>query len=1262
MRNYKWVSALDLNRWADKDEAKRLLPELIRRLVHATVDSKDLEHVNFPGSEETHRPGYDGETKVNASNSKVPLGLAFWEMGANIGIKAKLEDDYSKRKEKRGAGDFSNVAYIAVTPRDYQDKKKWIDEKTALKDWREVRLYDSDDLEQWIELAPAVGIWLSGYASKRPEGVYDISTHWENLQGALKRPLPAKTLLTSRQDTIAAFGLWLKGPPAPLAIRAESPQEVVDVFSAWVASLPPEEQSKIASRAVIIEGVDPWRAFADSNQPLIMIRAEQLELTPELVAEAYRKGHHVLAPLSLMAPHEGGTHRLERIDRFELQEDLQKNGKCEEAEARALAQHAGGSFSVLKRKFASAPLTKVPKWSEGAAATDLAPLLLIGAWSERIPADKVIVAKVAGRSYEEILRTLGQWRNAPDAPVRWTNGIWEFVSPLDAWTLLSRSLTSAQLDAFEDAARAVLGHDAPMYELAKEERWCAQIHGKFPIYSEEIRQGIARSLALLSIHGTSAQLADPVPADVRVVRVVRGILPAGAKWQRWASIGHLLSLIAEAAPAAVLSAIEDDLRSADPELPKLFAEEGGDIGGRAEHTGLLWALERLSWAPEHLSRAALALAKLDERDPGGRYANRPGNSLAETFCAWMPHTAAPLAKRTETVGLVLDRHPQSGWKLVLALMPEVQSAMSSRATPEWRPWAEGWKRNITNGEVFQGRQGYVHLAISAAEKIPDRWGQLVPDLGNIFHFNPADFDLALAALDRTADLALSSEQKRQLWTAVEELVQRHRSFSDAPWALPADLLTKLEAVQLKLKPTDPIDVALPFFKNDYQNFGERTLGWDEQGKLRFKLRAEIIETVLKSGGFPAVVRLAKAAGDAIGVGIALADIDTGANEKDLLPAMLVCGDKALENLAYGYSARRVHLQGKSWLNKQPLKDWKPTEVARILFSMSFERETWNYVTSLGEEVSAEYWRIARYFPPDTIDDVVFVAQKLIGAGRPAAVVDFLAMADHKKVFPAAEILLELFEQALQTEPTEKRLLDAYEVDIIFTRLREAPGIDEARLAKLEWALLPAMNGQERSPETLHRLLSRDPKFFVEILTLAYRAKNRDKSKDVELPEPEKQQASRAFQLLAEWHRIPGAQKNGAISSKELAEWVKSAREKAIAADRKEVFDILLGHTFAHSPIDPDGSWPCLTVRDTIEAIDSPELERGFHIECISKRGTYWRSPKEGGRQERALGKQYEDYAAKCDSRWPRTAAALRSVAEDFRAQGRREDAEAEAEN
>src|SRR5437773_9007565 len=126
MRQPKWITALELDRWAETNDAKTRLPELLRRLIHASVDPSDLEHINFPGGEETHRPGYDGETKCECGDAKVPAGISYWELGTTAGVKTKLDEDYEKRIKDRGTGDFDKVTYIAVTAHDYQKKDDWV--------------------------------------------------------------------------------------------------------------------------------------------------------------------------------------------------------------------------------------------------------------------------------------------------------------------------------------------------------------------------------------------------------------------------------------------------------------------------------------------------------------------------------------------------------------------------------------------------------------------------------------------------------------------------------------------------------------------------------------------------------------------------------------------------------------------------------------------------------------------------------------------------------------------------------------------------------------------------------------------------------------------------------------------------------------------------------------------------------------------------------------------------------------------------------
>ena len=532
MRHLKSISAHELDLWANTTDARARLPELIRRLVHATIEPSQIEHINFPGGEETQRPGYDGETKVTTGNAKVPTGITYWEMGANVGVKGKFASDYSKRLAKRPPGDYSQVAYVAITPRDYQQSGDWVAETGARNEWREVRVYDSNDLEQWLEMAPSVALWARPYISKgQASGLQDLSTHWDNLQSRLKRKLPAELLLVGREAAKAAFEKWLDGSGSELAVCGQTLQEVVDFFTAWVQSLPTQEQDAVASRAIIVEAPDAWPLLADSRHRLILVCAERRRLEPDKIAEALRKGHHVLRPVSTLGAQARGVVRLDRLDRGELAKRLVAIGLSEQ-DSYQLAQRSGGSFSILKRHFSSVPVDEAPAWGTGQAAAALAPLLLIGAWRDENPADQAIVAELAGCPYPETRRAANHWQQQPDAPLRWANGVWEFESLIDSWTFLHGALSPTQLDLWEKVTKSVLGVDDPRLDLDPDARWQANVLGKKLDHSAQLRDALVRSLAMVGTRDWPNLITDTTPLQARVDRVVCAILPLA-----WISTG-----------------------------------------------------------------------------------------------------------------------------------------------------------------------------------------------------------------------------------------------------------------------------------------------------------------------------------------------------------------------------------------------------------------------------------------------------------------------------------------------------------------------------------------------------------------------------------------------------------------------------------------------------------------------------------------------------------------------------------------------------
>ncbi|HTT62682.1 MAG TPA: hypothetical protein VMG35_12595 [Bryobacteraceae bacterium] len=68
----RWVTAQDLQSWAARLDAESRLPELVRRLVRATVDAP--QKVAFPSGESVQTGGWDGIVLTTSGNDYVPDG------------------------------------------------------------------------------------------------------------------------------------------------------------------------------------------------------------------------------------------------------------------------------------------------------------------------------------------------------------------------------------------------------------------------------------------------------------------------------------------------------------------------------------------------------------------------------------------------------------------------------------------------------------------------------------------------------------------------------------------------------------------------------------------------------------------------------------------------------------------------------------------------------------------------------------------------------------------------------------------------------------------------------------------------------------------------------------------------------------------------------------------------------------------------------------------------------------------------------------
>jgi hypothetical protein len=1251
MRHKNLVPSLKLEQWADSLSARALLPQLLRRLVHATLEPSAIKRAQFPSGEGVQRPDEDGLTETTAGNAKVPVGSAAWEIGCDKGIKGKAEDDFGKRTPN------AHTTFVFVTPRKWTKKQDWCDEKRNLGLWSEVIAYDSADLEEWLELAPAVDIWLAHEIGLKPPGVCDLATHWKNLAASLRLPLAPPFVLSDRKEAATTFREWLHGPASALALEAPSPAEVVDFIAGWVASLVAPEQAAVAARAIIVEEREAWRALAASNSRLLLIAGPQLELEAELIAEAVRQNHHVVVFASRHRKHQGTTLTLRRMFQSSLHDVLRETG-ANAVDAQRVAREAGGSFTILKRLLSKNPALTTPRWCLGTETSALAPLLLAGAWDDSNPDDKAILERLSGRPYAELLELANRLRVEPDAPVMRVGTGWMFVSRADSWRLLQWALTSDLLGRFEAIAIEVLAATNPAFELPADERYLASVRGKTLKNSGALREGLAEALGLMGIVGATAEVGDACEPHVHAARVVRSLLD-GADWLRWASLSGHLPDFAEAAPDEFLQAVESDLRRQAPELCKLFGQEGDGIFGGSPHTGLLWSLEVLEWEPKFLGRAALALARLASFDPGGRLCNRPANSLRDVFLSWHPHTNASVTERLTVLSRILRQEPVAGWKLLLALLPKHHDSTSGTYKPTWQHWLNQWIEGVSWDDYREFVIGVADLMITNAAGHIERWEGLAEHLDELPE--PA-LDRVLAGVRELAGRPDAGFERTRLWRLVRAEASKHRRAQGLEWALPESIIEKLEATAASLAPADPIARHSWLFDSGAAfHVGHHGQKYEETEELLLDRRIVALRETWEAAGMDGILQVAKRSSIPREVGVVAEKAQLPMEVSTVLPPLLVSEETPVRQFARGCFGSCYDSCGWSWLESMRLETWPVNQAVAFLTIIPFQSELWDFASSLGTAVEDGYWKQTyAHAARLTEEQVMFVVAKLRAHCRLFSVVDFVDDARHRGMKFSEEFLLSVLEGAVVgTEPLDEKAVDLqmlqYHITELFQCLQQSPKTDERRLTRLEWACLKLLDGSRNSPVALHRLLSRDPHFFAEVITHLYRAKSERGKPKEETDAATQNLAEGAYSLMKRWHCIPGRADDGTIVKTVLVDWLMRAREECEKCDRLEVADLEIGEMLASAPADADGTWPSLAIRDAIENLNSEELFRGFEMGVQNSRGVTTRSLMEGGAQERELVAKCQGFADGIRAGWPLVAASLQRIADSYAHRAKWED-------
>jgi hypothetical protein len=1240
------VRALHIIDWADSREAQDQLPALVRRLIHATAE---VESIFFPSGESVSRPGVDGMLDAKGAAPWVPGGKSVWEMGCDQSPGAKATRDYEGRRDEADAG----TSFVFVTPRRWRGKQEWATSKQAEGLWRDVILLDADDLEQWIERAPGVGIWLSEKLGIAGPGLHSPDHWWDRWSGQTRHAITAAAIFTGRDTAQAELVRHLQSETPFVGIRGDSAEEAAAFACATLIDV------QLADRAAIVSDVDAYR-WIDANPGLSFVIAA----TPEIGSEwRPRDGVKLIVPSNpSRAGRTGDETRsdvsLPRILRHDFEQALVELGH-DPADAARLSRNTGRSWSIYRRVEARNPALAHPAWLDRPAARSLTTLCLVGAWISSESGDTAIVERIAGRAYADIERELRELANIDDSPILRIGDVWMALSPIELLHLVGPRITSDELDRFYEALETIFSERDPVLDIAADQRWSAAIYGKKRTASGLVIDGMGDSLVKLSVVGDVMEALTPARPSGRAALLVRRLL-SNADRDRWLSLANVLRELAEAAPEEYLLQLEAGIRSGDDGPAALIRETGraGPSGGGCWHADLLWSLELLAWSPRRLVKVASLLAALSDTPVAGNWANTPMAALVSLFRPWWPQTAADERARITAIDRVIERYPEQCWTLLNDLSTGGGSFASPNAHPQWRTDDLGHTRPL-KARSFNYERAIRTRTIALAGNRADRLADLLRELRS-YHGKDQ-----VAILDQADAFIDNSDADREvLRAALRKYLWWEHSFNGTHEHGVQPHLDRAEQIYHLLAPEDLIVRHAWLFAADWIEPPEGNSFDDDGEALADRLRKSALAEIMDQLGGAAVMALARASAQPHLVGRTLGkypefEIDTAA----LLPLIEEPDtDSADVLLLRGYfnglTDERLAALVAS-LETMPEIANSDGNFISLLLRLPPGPPVWERADQASAEVRGAYWRQMFPRPGRQPEDTQFVLGRLMEFERPRTA---LALAQFKPGEADPDLLLDMLSAFGSGQEPDGPMLDYWRVDRIIKVLEENEVVDRIQLATMEWALYPLLKHGRETPKVLAEQLVNHAELFTQLIEIAFPKASDDAdpadSNDEASNAAARERSHNAYWLLQSLNMLPGTDRGGRIEASRFRSWVEAIRQYFRGGDQAKLADDLIGAMLAHSPDGTDGHWPHELVREVIELPDADVIREGFLVGVRNKRGVTTRAYNEGGDQERRLSAKYEARAAAIADAWPETAELLRKLADAYKREADREDEDA----
>lgn len=1207
------VNATDLMHWADRRASHGQMPELVRRLIHATTTK--TRNLSMPIGDCIWLSGYDGVVDSDNDGMFLPSGRTIFEIGTEKDVKGKANRDYNTRVKKIPLEERRCVNFVFVTPRLWNDSRKWQDEKNKEGNWLSVKVITGVELEDWISMCPTVAVWLAEKIGKinsqfKIESLESFWRKWsENDKGLV---LKDSILIGGREKEYDSFLNYLQCP-VELHIESTSTEESL-AFA--VACILKSGDNTLIDRCIIANGERSITDLIECYQNIIIITDCASRKFGYAVGQ--KSISIIYATNSSESGHNGTKIELPCHDYYKFLTALEESG-LDSTNAKRELKDSGRSVAVLRHRLNFD--STIPQWAKRDDLQKIIPIMLLCRWSVSCNGDKELLEELCHMPYEEVEQLLAKWKQLDSTPFSNIGDCWYVHSPLDTFLIIRKYITNSLYEryckvlfkALNDQDSNALSHleNLAFYSVAKRK------------YSDYIRSGLCASLVLFALYAEGKQ----TDVDLKVREFLNG---TDIGWWLTYKRGNYIQMLAEASPESYLRYIEKSLGESDSIIKKLFVPQmkSGLFGNywAVYYIQILRGIELLAWMPEYLLRASLVLIELSDIQNESYYSQKPKQVLIEIYRPWFARTQVGTKERCRALKALYKHHPCATMKICYGIIDDWKQKSWSQFSPTtmWR------LREMSTDCNFNPNEADVYEVFSTIL-------QLVSQENNL----PSEESVKLLslALDCTINFKLRFLVRKLLISHLSELksqkifyrtllrqINKFRCLKNEESQIPESELMELEELLVDVTPENVFDRLVFLFEDNFHSFPE--IIEIEDIELKYKkvqeMRVKGITEILRHTSLDDFISYSLSSKDPDAIFRALALCDGADNYFYKLFDVAKSNENHSQHIR-GFFMEMAYKNRTAYMSCLPLLHedefiWYP------LCAIRAERDVWEMVKKLNAQQQRDYWSHADRYSVNN-ENVVFLISKFIGANNVKQVISILFHILHFKKEFVPDLVL--FVTTLQTilPEIEKDTWKAvnYELSEILGWIDSQKGISDDEILSLEF---PYVMGFQRDISTwrVYRLLLNNPHRMFEMINCAYF------SEDPQLREKEKVNATydTNYKKMAEFsgwflmeiHTTPCTNKDGSINEEELIDYIDTLQKLGMAKKKTGMVNQVIGKLLANHPDCIVGN-PPIPICEIIENQSNADINMGFRLRIYNQHGVSSRKQYQGGMIERKRAEPFK---------------------------------------